>query len=584
LQAYKNALGKDYTDRPAIRWMTMRWAYDIFPKDDKPWYPCRQIGGNATYGTEDFLGSTKGGGFSHGGWFSQGFGVIPEADKPALLWTYQNFVAKAMKDDYDIRNYPHRAVLSFINWPIGMTAKNPAEILPKVRFDSLHGYISFRNNWKCGEDILVTGWTAQGPRGWAGRSGPSKPGMTHGDVIVWAYGQRADLGSIAGGKGEVVWSTPDGSGLFTNGNRQLAVDYSKTAGVDALIVSNSGSTSMGLDARLWNISRGMKLGGMSLIINSISQTGIHPVPQLNKDGDRIIIGGQSIMVENGNIVFKPLEGVAPGMGAKTLDARVPLAVILKKKAEEEKRKEVPRAEVVLPADAPVMSFSFDTIDLADGKQSFLDSSPNKLVATVKGKPVSVDDGVSGKAVLLNGEDNVLIVEPNKAVDMAGKSVSISCWFKNISSEPGGEVVLLEKNVWRKDQTPDCYSSCIDSSNKFGFNTVKAGNHPRTEIPWYDGLWHHVVSVFDAKAKSISIYCDGKEIGSMKNLPGTCQIGEGSAPLTMGARGAAKPASFFGCMLDEMVMYDRPLTRGEVVAMYEKGAATIEAAKTDVKPD
>jgi len=583
LQAFQVALGKDYTDRPSVRWMTMRWAYDIFPKNGKPWYACRQISGNRSYGTEDFLSYGQGGGISHGGWFSQGFGVIPEADKPALLWTYQNFVAKAMQDDYDIRNYPHRAVLSFLNWPIGMTPKNPGEILPKVRFDSMHGYVSFRNQWKDEGDIVVSAWTGIGPRGWIGRSGMAKPGMDHGNACLWAYGQKVDFGNMAGSEAKVIWTAPDGSGLFTNGKRSLAVDFSKRAGVDALIVSENGPASLGLDARIWKVSDNKTiLDTKRLYIASLSKSGIHPIAIQDKTGNRIIVGGQTIVLENGNITFKPLDGVAAGMGEKTLDANAALSVILAKLSEEEKRNAVPRAEVVLPADPPVLSFTFEKVEGEGGKQVFRDSGPNKLVAEVKGKPVKVEDGIMGKAALLNGLDNALVIPPNPAVDMPGKSITISCWFKNDSSEPGSEVVLLEKNHWQGGKAPDCYSLCIDSGGTFGFNTFSAGNHPRSEIPWNDGGWHHLVSVFDTQEKSIAIYHNGKQIKVMKPLKGTARIGEGSAPLTMGARNAAKPSALFGGLLDEVVMYDRALTRGEVQALYEKGVPPGEAGKPDPK--
>jgi hypothetical protein len=364
----------------------------------------------------------------------------------------------------------------------------------------------------------------------------------------------------------------------------LAVDFSKQSGADALIVSDGGPGTLGLDARIWKVSNSDSvLDGKRLYVASMSKSGIHPVVTLDKAGNRLLVGGQSSVLDNGNITFKPVEGVAAEVGEKTLDANAALAVILAKMAEEEKRNAVPRAEVILPTDAPVLSFSFDKVDDAGGKQVFRDGSPNKLVAEVKGKPIKVEEGIIGSAALLNGLDNVLVIPPNPAVDMAGKSITISCWFKNESSEPGGEVVLLEKNHWQGSKSPDCYSLCIDGGGTFGFNTLSAGNHPRWEIPWSDGKWHHLASVFDAVGKTITIYHNGKEVRVMKSMKGTGQIAEGSAPLTMGARNAAKPSAFFGCLLDEVVMYDRPLTRGEVQALYEKGVPPAETGEPAQKP-
>lgn len=576
LLAFKNAAGKDYTDYPNVTWMTMRWAYDIFPKDGKPYYPARLIGGNVSYGTEDFLGNSKGGGFSHGGWFAEGFGVIPEDKKPALLWTYQNFVAKAMGDDYDIRNYPHRAILSFINWPIGMKPVNPGEVLSKVRYDSIHGYVSFRNQWKDEDDILVTAWTNSGPRGWMGRKGPHMPGYDHGDVILWAYGRETKLGAMHTGEPKVVWSNPDGSGSFTNGQKQFAVDFSRRAGVDALIVG-LGVGGGGADARIWSMTSPETIvDGKRLSVVSLSKSGMHPIPKADKANKRFIIGGQTVALVDGNIVFKPLDGVEPGMGAKTLDANVALAELKLKAAEKAKLDDVPAAEIVAPKDPPAFSFSFEALETEGDKQLFRDVGPNKLAAFVKGAKVRVEPGAVGNAVLLNGLDNVLVVPPNAAIDAAGKSQTLLAWFKNETSEPGFEWVILEKNIWQRSKAPDCYSICVDSAGQFGYNTPNATGFSRPELPWSDGQWHHVASVFDAQNKTIALYIDGTIVNKVKPLKGTCQIGEGSAPLTIGARGSVKPTNMFGGWLDEVAMYDRPLTRGEIRALYLQGKPAGEA--------
>lgn len=571
LQAFRNVLGKDYTGSPAVRWMTMRWAYDLFLRDGRPVYPCRMISQNTTYGTEDFLGYTNGGGFTHGGWFSQGFGVIPESDRPALLWAYRTYVAAAMGDEFDIRNYPHRAILAFVNWPSGVEPRNPGEVLPRIRHDTLHGYVSFRNRWSTEGDILVTAWTNSGPRGWIGRRGPGQSGADHGEVAIWAFGgKRTGMGKMIGDDLKVVWQDADGSGQVTCGKGSLAVDFGDASGSSALLVGAGLGARNGLNPQVWMLGReGVTFAGTKYLVTSISRTGIHPKPRLDPTGSRLIVGSRTISYADGRIVFTPT-AASDAVGAQTIDANALVAKNRQAIAEAEKRNEPKPEEVVLPADPPVFAFDFDAVERQDGVQVFRDAGPNRLTVRVKGAEVSLQDGVVGKAVLLNGIDNALIIDANPAIDMAGKDLSLIHWFRNTTTEEGVEWVLIEKNTWQGRKAPDCYSTCVDASGNYGFNTPNSSAFARPRIPWNDGRWHFIATVFDASnAKKTFHYLDGKLISS-KGTAVHGPIGPGSAPLTIGARGAERTANHFGGLLDEIALYSRALTRGEIRALYDRG--------------
>ena len=86
-------------------------------------YPARHELMGKTYGTDRLLMGN--GGMTHGGWFSQGFGTIPEKYKPALLWSYNTFAAAEDQNRFDTLNYPHRAIMALVNWPIGLKAEYP---------------------------------------------------------------------------------------------------------------------------------------------------------------------------------------------------------------------------------------------------------------------------------------------------------------------------------------------------------------------------------------------------------------------------------------------------------------------------
>ena len=91
----------------------------------------------------------------------------------------KGFLRKDEKS-FDALVTPWKAVAAFVNWPIGVGAKNPAGVLPQAMEDRTHGYYCFRNRWKDGDDIVVTALLGYGPKG------DYKPKF--GPVVVWGLG------------------------------------------------------------------------------------------------------------------------------------------------------------------------------------------------------------------------------------------------------------------------------------------------------------------------------------------------------------------------------------------------------------
>lgn len=224
VQAMKVALGKDYiTPRPNFSWMTLHWIMEVLsdPKG-QPVYPCRKP---SSYGNEHMLDGN--GGFSHGGWFSQGFGAIPEETKPALLWLYNHYAAATDQNRRDTLNYPHRAVLALVNWPIGVVEQNPADVLGRTSVDRLHGWYIFRNGWQGADDVAVSAWLASGPQGNINAGGP--------DVLVWGMGERVRLANLPRCQTTYYHADKDGSGVISGGGYCIAVDFSGKCGAPALV-------------------------------------------------------------------------------------------------------------------------------------------------------------------------------------------------------------------------------------------------------------------------------------------------------------------------------------------------------------
>jgi hypothetical protein len=284
LQAWRIAGGRDYiTPRPNAPWMTLKWVMLTMPRKGRPDFPKR---GAYPHNVWDRRG------ISGGGTFCQGFGAVTEAQKPGLLWLY-NRVGKAEDDKENapfdtIGYYPHRAVLAFVNWPFGMKEDDPGKAIPRAVRDEKFGFYMFRNRWLDEDDIIISIQTVN-TRGW-------HKANSRGDVEVWALGKKMRWGRLAG---KMTSFTPaaDGSALLTAANgTSLAVDFSKASGADGMLVM----TGPGAPTKDTVTVGGAKLSFLFLT------RGAPPEPKV--EGDRVVVGGQTVSLEDGGLKLGKMAG------------------------------------------------------------------------------------------------------------------------------------------------------------------------------------------------------------------------------------------------------------------------------------
>lgn len=74
--------------------------------------------------------------------------------KAAWLWFYdKHFKVLDMKNGtpFDTPSYyPHHSILSFVNWPLDIKPRDPAECIPRVSTGKTFGYCMFRNRPQAG--------------------------------------------------------------------------------------------------------------------------------------------------------------------------------------------------------------------------------------------------------------------------------------------------------------------------------------------------------------------------------------------------------------------------------------------------
>ena len=222
LQAMRVALNKDYVaDHAGVQWMTMHWVFDLVPDPMSavPRFPDR-------HDASALVNTFNQTGIRYGGTFEQGFGLVSDAMKPAIVWTNQTLGLGSQQDGV----YPQHLAFALINTPVGLAAKNPGEVMPHVLRDDVIGLYEFRNRWQDKNDILVTALLG----GWPDESPTTS-------VTVWGFGFRTTFGSMPyvgdhpHPKTETLAASKDGSGVLSIGGTSLAVDFSGTSGAEALL-------------------------------------------------------------------------------------------------------------------------------------------------------------------------------------------------------------------------------------------------------------------------------------------------------------------------------------------------------------
>ncbi|MGC9455561.1 MAG: hypothetical protein ACP5HU_11960 [Phycisphaerae bacterium] len=279
IQAWRVAGGKDFASpRPNVRWTVLKFIMQTIAVDDRPVFPKRGAYPHNVWSRR---------GMSGAGTFCSGFGIVTEEERPALLWLYNRVSRKLDVQEggpYETSSeYPHRAILSLVNWPFDIEERNPEEVLPNAVADECGLYV-FRNRWQDADDVLITVQTRD-TRGW-------HKARTEGRVWVWGLGEQEKWGSM---KGEVEHfeAVEDGSGILKIADGTcLAVDFSGAGGVEAMLVlTGPGAPDEGA----------VTAGGRSFALKFVTDG---PEPEVTVEGDHIVVGDQKIRYNRGRLELK----------------------------------------------------------------------------------------------------------------------------------------------------------------------------------------------------------------------------------------------------------------------------------------
>lgn len=172
------------------------------------------------------------------------------------------------------------------------------------------------------------------------------------------------------------------------------------------------------------------------------------------------------------------------------------------------------------------------------------------------KGISFREGKRGQAALIAGGTE-LAYETKEHVNPG--SGSILLWLKRESAGGTGSLGITDAGNERRDNS-DVYLAFFPSSQSLGatFDPISAAAWTGKSTPLKVGEWHHVAMIWHCE-RGIAVYCDGVEV-MQKDIkwsprPVSPQIAVGSG---YGFTNA------IGGLVDEFYIYDRPLSRKEVL--------------------
>lgn len=193
---FQKAFGKSLTGRPDISHFGPRYVFTAIPGEDGRMFQ-QSFGGH-------------GGGTISAHYLARSIALCPTEWQPAVLWHWLKLMRTSAEGIASGRGVTQAfsghefdegfaLVQAFINYPLGVTPRNPGDVLPHVWEAKTKGFYAFRNNWNGPESIVAQAYARQGDAGWSQAEA--------GSFLIYGLGHE--------------WAPKDNNALGKNGSRWL---------------------------------------------------------------------------------------------------------------------------------------------------------------------------------------------------------------------------------------------------------------------------------------------------------------------------------------------------------------------------
>jgi T5SS/PEP-CTERM-associated repeat protein len=189
----------------------------------------------------------------------------------------------------------------------------------------------------------------------------------------------------------------------------------------------------------------------------------------------------------------------------------------------------------------------------DAENGAADATGNGHDGTFQGDASTVTDGPFGKAFTFDGNGDYINI--GDELDMGTSDFTLSAWIK------GDPSMHQWARIFDKGYASAYSLHRRAFTNEIGFEMLNSGNFFATDSLLIDNTWHHVALVKDGT--TVTIYADG-EAENSNSVSGAAQ--ENSLPLLIGFNPGEGIQGFWKGLLDELKIFDRALSPGEIATL------------------
>ncbi|MFJ1914840.1 LamG-like jellyroll fold domain-containing protein [Streptomyces sp. NPDC088147] len=190
-------------------------------------------------------------------------------------------------------------------------------------------------------------------------------------------------------------------------------------------------------------------------------------------------------------------------------------------------------------------------------------------AVFKGGAIAGRPGVDGMSLTLDGTDDYATAAAPHVNNR--RSFTVSAWAKLPKTKPDHAAIIATQAGEHKSGFELYYSSAYDRwvFNQFVSDTTDSSAIRAMQAEGktaYGGEWTHLVGVHDTVANQLTLYVNGVEAGKAAvsqtwYAGGPVQIGAGSYE--------GRPGSFFPGQIDDVKLFDRPVSADEVQQLFKQ---------------
>lgn len=185
-------------------------------------------------------------------------------------------------------------------------------------------------------------------------------------------------------------------------------------------------------------------------------------------------------------------------------------------------------------------------------------------------------GQIGQAFSLDGVNDYITIPDANNLTPPSNNITLSAWVNPTSLSGGGDIVTKYSSAtgrsWLIEYEADGSIYFAVHQNASGTLSQSALTSPGIIST---GVWTHIVGVYDVNAQTIKIYKNGIQQTASINGTGISSIFDSTTPVNIGSIffGGIQ-TGFLNGLIDDVRLYDRPLTSTEVLNIYNEGVGTI----------